>query len=75
MLRSFENDVMAGKTDAIAKEYYESSRLAKYPFEPYWPEKKLKVIIFLLYMHMTRSQFGFTVTRCCAAPLAGGQAS
>lgn len=23
----------------------ESSKLAKYPFEPYWPEKKLKICI------------------------------
>lgn len=33
---------MAGE---IAKEYYESSKLAKYPFEPYWPEAKLKICI------------------------------
>jgi nucleoside-diphosphate-sugar epimerase len=29
----------------IAKEYYESSKLAKYPFEPYWPEAKLKICV------------------------------
>lgn len=33
---------MAGE---IAKEYYESSKLAKYPFEPYWPEGKLKICV------------------------------
>lgn len=31
--------------DAIRKEYYESSKLAKYPFEPYWPEKKLRICV------------------------------
>ena len=25
--------------------YEASSKLAKYPFEPYWPEKKLKICI------------------------------
>eukprot|EP00892_Ulva_mutabilis_P012298 jgi/Ulvmu1/9440/UM052_0004.1 len=33
---------MAG---TIAKEYYESSKLAKFPFEPYWPEAKLKICV------------------------------
>jgi NAD dependent epimerase/dehydratase family len=32
-------------TDQVAKEYYESSKLAKYPFEPYWPEKKLRICV------------------------------
>ncbi len=31
--------------EAIQKEYYESSKLAKYPFEPYWPEKKLRICV------------------------------
>lgn len=30
-------------TDAVHKDYYESSNLARFPFEPYWPDKKLKV--------------------------------
>jgi len=29
----------------IPKAYYEASGLAKYPFEPYWPEKKLKICL------------------------------
>lgn len=29
----------------VPKEYYESSKLAKYPFEPYWPEKKLRICV------------------------------
>lgn len=29
----------------VAAEYYESSKLAKYPFEPYWPEKKLRICV------------------------------
>uniref|UniRef100_A0A061R0R6 GDP-D-mannose 3', 5'-epimerase n=1 Tax=Tetraselmis sp. GSL018 TaxID=582737 RepID=A0A061R0R6_9CHLO len=29
----------------IHEDYYESSKLAKYPFEPYWPEAKLKICI------------------------------
>lgn len=29
----------------IEKEYYESAKLAKYPFEPYWPEKKLRICV------------------------------
>jgi GDP-D-mannose 3',5'-epimerase len=28
-----------------AKIYEASSKLAKYPFEPYWPEKTLKICI------------------------------
>ena len=32
-------------TEQIQKEYYESSKLAKYTFEPYWPEKKLRICI------------------------------
>lgn len=32
-------------TEQIQKEYYESSKLAKYPFEPYWPEKKLRICV------------------------------
>lgn len=31
--------------NAVAAEYYESSKLAKFPFEPYWPEKKLKICV------------------------------
>ena len=30
---------------ALATEYYESSKLAKYPFEPYWPEQKLRICV------------------------------
>ena len=29
----------------VATEYYESSRLAKYPFEPYWPAQKLRICV------------------------------
>jgi GDP-D-mannose 3', 5'-epimerase len=29
----------------VAKEYYESSKLAKYPFEPYWPDAKLRICV------------------------------
>lgn len=29
----------------VAKEFYESSKLAKYPFEPYWPAEKLRVCV------------------------------
>ncbi len=32
-------------TEAVATEYYESSRLAKYPFEPYWPKQKLRICV------------------------------
>lgn len=32
-------------TQAVATEYYESSRLAKYPFEPYWPQQKLRICV------------------------------
>jgi GDP-D-mannose 3', 5'-epimerase len=32
-------------TDKVAKEYYESSKLARFPFEPYWPEKKLRICV------------------------------
>ena len=32
-------------TDAVAKEYYESSKLAKFPFEPYWPDGKLRICV------------------------------
>lgn len=31
--------------NALPREYCESSKLAKYPFEPYWPEKKLKICV------------------------------
>lgn len=34
-----------GGTDAVAKEYYESSKLAKFPFEPYWPDGKLRICV------------------------------
>jgi GDP-D-mannose 3',5'-epimerase len=30
---------------AVSKEYAGVSKLAKYPFEPYWPEKKLRVCV------------------------------
>ena len=29
----------------VAKEFYEVSKLSKYEFEPYWPEKKLKICV------------------------------
>ena len=29
----------------LLQEYYTSSKLAKYPFEPYWPEKKLRICV------------------------------
>lgn len=29
----------------VAAEYAAVSRLAKYPFEPYWPERKLKICV------------------------------
>jgi GDP-D-mannose 3',5'-epimerase len=29
----------------VAKEYYESSKLAKFAFEPYWPQDKLKICV------------------------------
>lgn len=32
-------------TDTLAVEYYESSKLAKFPFEPYWPQKKLRICV------------------------------
>jgi GDP-D-mannose 3',5'-epimerase len=32
-------------TNSVASIYEASSKLAKYPFEPYWPEKKLKICI------------------------------
>jgi GDP-D-mannose 3',5'-epimerase len=32
-------------TDKVHSDYYESSKLAKFPFEPYWPEKKLKICV------------------------------
>lgn len=31
--------------EAIHQDYYESSKLAKYPFEPYWPEAKLRICV------------------------------
>ena len=32
-------------TDKVASEFYEVSKLAKYPFEPYWPAAKLRICI------------------------------
>ncbi len=32
-------------TDKVAKEFYEVSKLSKYDFQPYWPEKKLKICV------------------------------
>lgn len=29
----------------VAEIYEASSKLAKYPFEPYWPEKKLRICV------------------------------
>ena len=31
--------------NGVADIYQASSKLAKYPFEPYWPEKKLKICV------------------------------
>jgi hypothetical protein len=31
-------------TDAV-QNIYESSKLAKYEFQPYWPEKKLRICV------------------------------
>ena len=30
---------------AVAKVFYEVSKLSKYEFEPYWPEKKLRICV------------------------------
>ena len=35
----------AAMAEGVAKEYYESSKLARFPFEPYWPEKKLRICV------------------------------
>lgn len=32
-------------TEAVHHSYYESSRLATYPFEPYWPGEKLRILV------------------------------
>ena len=32
-------------TNKVAKEFYEVSKLSKYEFEPYWPDKKLKICV------------------------------
>jgi GDP-D-mannose 3', 5'-epimerase len=32
-------------TDKVSKEYYESSKLARFPFEPYWPDQKLRICV------------------------------
>ena len=40
---SADKPIMTNQT--VAKEFYESSKLAKFPFEPYWPEKKLRVSV------------------------------
>ena len=29
----------------VADEYYQSSKLAKFSFEPYWPQKKLRICV------------------------------
>ena len=29
----------------VAHEFYESSKLAKFPFEPYWPAGKLRICV------------------------------
>lgn len=29
----------------VAEEYKAISQLAKFPFEPYWPEKKLRILV------------------------------
>jgi hypothetical protein len=32
-------------TDKVHQDYYESSKLAKFPFEPYWPAKSLRICV------------------------------
>jgi GDP-D-mannose 3',5'-epimerase len=32
-------------TASVSKIYEASSKLVKYPFEPYWPEKKLRICV------------------------------
>lgn len=36
---------MAEAHQRVADIYQASSKLAKFPFEPYWPEKKLRICI------------------------------
>jgi hypothetical protein len=36
---------MAANNQQVSDIYQASSKLAKYPFEPYWPDKKLKICI------------------------------
>jgi len=36
---------MAEAHQRVAEIYQASSKLAKFPFEPYWPEKKLRICI------------------------------
>jgi hypothetical protein len=31
--------------DKVHQDYLEASSLAKYPFEPYWPQKKLRICV------------------------------
>jgi len=40
----FSNDTIMA-TNGVAEIYQASSKLAKYPFEPYWPQEKLKICI------------------------------
>ena len=35
----------AALPDAVAPEFYEVSKLAKYAFEPYWPQQKLRICV------------------------------
>ena len=32
-------------TNKVAEEFYEVSKLSEYAFQPYWPEKKLKICV------------------------------
>ena len=32
-------------TNEVAQEFYEVSKLAKFPFEPYWPTGKLRICV------------------------------
>ena len=43
--RNFTSNACITMTDSIGQEYYESSKLAKFPFEPYWPDKKLRICV------------------------------
>jgi hypothetical protein len=44
--RSSSTMTMSAKAnERVHDKYAQSSKLAKYPFEPYWPERKLKICV------------------------------